>query len=125
MIEITTENYRTIAARLREEIATTEWLNTSLEIETGGIECRLTLTAIIYRRTEILPEGVCRPIADIVPLWWEFQTIADDDRDSSDDRADSPTPGNASDYAPDQGQKGQCPNDFSFSELKPFLIDND
>jgi hypothetical protein len=98
MIEITDATYRLAAARLREEIAAADWFNGSMEFSTDGFLARLVLTAIVYRRTEHLPEGVRRPISDVVPVWWEFST-ADDE--------------------------GQCPNDFSFSELKPYLIDYD
>jgi hypothetical protein len=106
MTQITEEIYRIAAARLREEIAAAEWFNGTIEGETtlpaGDNETtvgwRLTLTAIIYRRTEIYPEGPRRPISDVVPVWWEFATTD----------ADGPTP-----------------NDFSFSLLKPFMTDPD
>jgi hypothetical protein len=101
MIEITTNTHRHLAARLREEIAHGEWFNGSVEIaveDPADIVGRLTLTAIIYRRTETLPEGPRRPISDVVPVWWEFSTV---------------------------GPEGPMPNDFSFDELKPYLIDCD
>ena len=125
MIEITDHIYRLVAERLREEIGAAEWINTALEgampflptagerpgsdrtavaVGSGGVEAldsvgwRLILTAIVYRRTETLPEGVRRPVGDIVPVWWEFRTAVDG----------SPVPTN-----------------FSFSELKPYLIDYD
>jgi hypothetical protein len=98
MIEITTDTYRTVASRLRDGISTSEWYNGSLDIDIDSLHCTLLLTAIVYRRTELLPEGGRRPIADIVPVWWEFSTA---------------------------GPQGPEPNDFAFSELKPFLIDND
>ncbi len=98
MIDITIDLYHTIAARLREEIATSEWFNGSIAITIGDLDCRLVLTAIVYRRDELLPEGPRRPVDDVVPVWWEFHTT-----DAS----------------------GPVPNNFSFSELKPFLIDCD
>ena len=115
MIEITDDIYRRIAARLRKEIAAAEWFNGSIAGEEtftahgstadvagktpeSPVEWRLTLTAIIYRRTEILPEGVRRPIDDVVPVWWEFSTV---------------------------GEGGAISNDFSFNKLKPCLIDYD
>ncbi len=148
MFEITNLNYRTIADTLRDEISTKDWINSSLTgslpavlpavenvtgtsgtdiaVESGfalpavlpavegvtgtsgtdiaagvdrsrpAVEWRLVLSAIVYRRTEQRPEGVCRPIADVVPVWWEFQTV---------------------------GADGPVSNDFSFSQLKPFIID--
>ncbi len=124
MIDITDDNYRTIAAILRDELQTTEWYNAILTgtlqsvlpavdnvtgtsgidiaLECGcsrpAVEWRLVLSAIVYRRTEQLPEGARRPIADVVPVWWEFHTV---------------------------GADGPVSNNFSFSELKPFLIDYD
>jgi hypothetical protein len=62
------------------------------------LECRVTLTASVYRRTEILPEGRRRPISDVVPVWGEFSTT---------------------------GPEGPVPNEFSFQDLTPFLIDYD
>jgi len=96
MIAITTEDYRRLAATLRERIGTAEWFNGSVTPAPGGGdalgEWRLVLTAIVRRRREELPEGVRHPIDDVVPVWWEFRT--DDE-----------------------------PNDFSFAELRPYLID--
>ncbi len=98
MIKITDQIYRLTALRLREEIGLAEWFNGSVELCFEGFHGRLTLTAIIYRRTETLPEGVCRPVSDVVPVWWEFSTTT---------------------------EEGLCSNDFSFTELKPYLIDYD
>jgi hypothetical protein len=80
MIEITPQTYRRLADLLRDRIATAEWINTSIAVEIAtadplaAIEGILTLTAIVYRRTEHYPEGPRRPITDIVPVWWEFST---------------------------------------------------
>ena len=108
MIDITDNNYREIAVRLREAIATTEWINSTLEgalttsDDAAGtsptIEWRLILSAIVYRRPDLRPEGGRRPVSDVVPVWWEFHTV---------------------------GADGPVSNNFSFSELKPFLIDYD
>ena len=98
MIEITDRIYRLVAAGLREEIGDAEWFNGTLGGDLPDLEWRLTLTAIAYRRDEVLPEGARRPVSDVVPVWWEFSTLT---------------------------EEGQCPNDFSFTELKPYLIDYD
>ncbi len=98
MIEITADIYRRVATRLREEIATAEWFNGAIEGVMTDVEWRLVLTAIVYRRTERLPEGLRRPISDVVPVWWEFTT---------------------------EGGVGAVLNDFSFAELKSYLIDYD
>ncbi len=98
MIEISTPTYCAIAGRLREAIGPAEYFNGSVEYETEEFYSTLTLTAIVYRRTEMLPEGPRRPISDVVPVWWEFTTTQ---------------------------SIGGVTNDFSFSELKPHLIDYD
>jgi hypothetical protein len=96
MIEINDEIYRALADRLRDTVGTGDYFNGSVEIETDECSARLTTTLIVYRRTETSPEGVRKPITDIVPVWWELSTTS----------AGVPVE-----------------NDFSFSELKPFLID--
>ncbi len=96
MIEITNEIYRAVAGRLKEEIGSAEYFNGTVEYETEELYSALTLTAIVYRRTDRFPEGARRPIADIVPVWWEFSTVQ---------------------------QFGEALNDFSFSELKQYLIE--
>jgi hypothetical protein len=106
MIELRADTYRLVAARLREEIATSEWFNgtvggvfaadQSAEDASDPVEWSLTLTAIVYRRREIFPEGARHPISDIVPVWWQFRTT---------------------------DTRGECLNDFSFTQLKPYLID--
>jgi hypothetical protein len=123
MIEITEGTYHAVATRLRDRIGTAGWFNGTVEgedilttvgsevgsevwsgvgseprIDQTAVEWRLTLTAIIYRRNETLPEGVRRPVSDVVPVWWEFHTVS---------------------------EQGDVPNDFSFAEFKPYLIDND
>ncbi len=96
MIEVTCDVYREIAVRLLERIGSSEWFNGSVEYETDDVYTRLTLSAIVYRRSETGPEGVTlRPISDVVPVWWEFSTVQ---------------------------QCGEVLNDFSFADLKPYLI---
>lgn len=96
MIEITSEIYRSIAALLTEEIGGANYFNGTIEYETEEFYSTLTLTAIVYRRSETRPEGELRPMADIVPVWWEFATIQ---------------------------QFGDTLNDFSFCELKRYIIE--
>lgn len=98
MIEISCDIYREIAVRLLDRIGTSEYFNGSVEYETDEMYTRLTLTAIIYRRTETAPEGTRKPMVDMVPVWWEFSTIQ---------------------------EHGEMINDFSLAELKTYLIEND
>jgi hypothetical protein len=95
MIEITNEIYEEIASGLCAAIGTTAYYNGKIEIQNEEFCAILTLTAIIYRRTEELPEGEVSRLVDVVPVWWEFATIRRD---------------------------GEVLNDFSFAELKPYLL---
>lgn len=96
MIEISTENYSALAARLKEAIGDQDYFNGSVELESEEFSARLVATLVIYRRTETVPEGVRRTVSNIVPVWWELATT---------------------------DAEGDVPNDFSFGELKPYLID--
>ncbi len=98
MIEISEQIYREIAASLREAIGAADYFNGAVEYESEELYARLVTTAIIYRREEILPEGKRRVIADVVPVWWELRT---------------------------EQTFGEVMNDFSFAELKQYLIDDE
>jgi hypothetical protein len=98
MIEISAPMYSRIAEMLRDRIGTAEWFNGSIEFETEEFHSRLTLSAIVYRRAELLPEGRRCPVFDVVPVWWEFSTV---------------------------GAGGEEVNDFCFSELRPLLLDSE
>lgn len=86
--------YDEIRARLTDAIGDTDYFSGTLAFEFGQISCRLRTSLIVYRRTEQLPEGTCRPITDLVPVWWEFFTESDE---------------------------GELLNDFSFDEVRRLL----
>lgn len=96
MIEISDSIYRSVAQSLRENIGEGDYFNGTVEYSDEEFHSTLTLTSIVYRRTESLPEGSFSRIADIVPVWWEFSTVQ---------------------------ECGQVLNDFSFAELKTHLIE--
>lgn len=98
MLEIYNDTYRGLAKQLRDAIGTSDYFNGSVELSTEEFCARLTTTLIVYRRDETTPEGHRRPFENVVPVWWELTTT----------RSGVPTP-----------------NDFSFSELKPYMIDYD
>ncbi|MDR2890580.1 MAG: hypothetical protein LBV18_03115 [Alistipes sp.] len=110
MVELNETNYLALSVLLREAIGTADYFNGSVELEIAIPEpettqtpetatLRLTTTLIVYRHLETLPEGATRRrIIHVVPIWWELSSVTDE---------------------------GAVPNDFSFGELKPFLIDND
>jgi hypothetical protein len=96
MIEITSEIYEDIARNLRAEMGEGSYFNGKVEVDTEEFYATLTLTAIVYRRAEELPEGSVSRIADVVPVWWEFSTVQ---------------------------ECGEVLNNFSFAEFKPYIIE--
>ena len=94
MYSVSTELYLEVASRLRDAIGDGSYFSGTLTFDFGGVACRLTASVIVYRSQTRYPEGDRDEIADLVPVWWEFQT--------SDDG-------------------GEFLNDFSFSELRSSL----
>lgn len=98
MIEISNDIYDAVAQRLRQQFDGSVYFNGCVEFDTEQFRASLKLTAIIYRTTESMPEGRFLRIADIVPVWWEFSTVR---------------------------ECGPVLNDFSFAELKNYIIDHE
>lgn len=96
MIEINCETYRAVADKIKELAGDAHFINGTVEFETDEFYSELKLSAIVYRRTESLPEGDVSRIDDIVPIWWEFKTVQ---------------------------ECGEALNDFSFGELKTYMKD--
>lgn len=98
MRQITRHLYAQVAQALRSKIGSADYFNDHVDVRDGDRTAVLILTAIIYRREDGAPDGTRRPIADIVPIWWEFHTW---------------------------GLAGPELNDFDFGELKRFLVENE
>ena len=94
MYTVSSALYNEVAACLAERIGRAGYFSGSVCLETERAECRLTLSAVVYRRREHMPEGDFDIIADVVPVWWEFRTIT---------------------------CEGEVTNDFSFGELRKYL----
>lgn len=77
MYHILPELYDLTAERLLEHIDRAEYFSGTVGFDYGDVECRLTASLIVYRRREVLPEGEREPVCDLVPVWWEFHTVAD------------------------------------------------
>lgn len=69
--------YEALAQELIEKIAHRDYITTTVEVEVDGGKrfFRLTLGAIISRYTDCRPDGTSRPIADVVPIWWELHSF--------------------------------------------------
>ena len=37
----------------------------------------MVLSAVVYRRDMMQPEGMIRIVADVIPVWWEMHTEID------------------------------------------------
>lgn len=94
MYLITPELYDLATDLLVERIGRSDYFSGTVEFEYGDVECRLTVSLIIYRRIERLPEGDRDCIDDVVPVWWEFHTST---------------------------EGSEVPNGFSFSEIRDRL----
>lgn len=93
---VTPELYEDTALLLAERLGCeADYFSDSIRFTRGEWDYCLTTTLIVYRRTERAPDGVRRPLSDLVPVWWEFHTT---------------------------GPEGEVLNDFSFNELKRYMI---
>ncbi|MDE5578586.1 MAG: hypothetical protein K2I85_01335 [Alistipes sp.] len=95
MYRVSSELYRQVAERLSETVGSRDYFSGSVVGETAGTAWRLTVSVIVYRSRRSLPEGPQEPIADFVPVWWEFRTFAADGSETL--------------------------NDFSFSEVRDLV----
>lgn len=95
MYTISSLLYEETARRLRDAIGSRSYFSGSVRFIFEGMECRLTLSAVIYKSRREMPEGVFDAIDDIVPVWWEFHT---------------------------SDECGETLNDFSFSTLKEYIF---
>lgn len=95
MYSISPELYRQVADRLLDAIGDGDYFSGAFDLRFGAVSCRLIATLLVYRTRGALPEGERRPVTDLVPVWWEFRTDT---------------------------EEGPTDNDFSFSELKAFVL---
>jgi len=95
MFQVTSSLYRELADRLADAIGAKNYFSGTVRCEAGAFGCRLTVTLIIYRAEDALPEGSVSRVVDLVPVWWEFHVDAID---------------------------GERNSDFSFRELKTYLV---
>lgn len=77
MYSVTSELYAETVERLVEAAGDAGYFSGSILFLFAGVECRLRCSVILYRRRESLPEGERDVVSDLVPVWWEFHTVAD------------------------------------------------
>lgn len=71
VVEITSALYQEAANYLAEAIGEEEYFSGKVEFNSENVECRLTISVIVYRNR------VSGEINDLVPVWWEFDTLVD------------------------------------------------
>ena len=74
MYDVLPELYREVANKIIEHVGRRGYYSGVLDFEWESVECRMVLSAVVYRRTEHYPEGERSVVADMVPVWWEFHT---------------------------------------------------
>ncbi len=97
MIEIESDDYVAVAEKFAEAVGGSEYFSGSVSCSHAGFDSVLTATVLVYRRGDGMPEGKYGMVTDIVPVWWEFSTVAPDG--------------------------SELINGFSFSELKKYFLD--
>lgn len=75
MYDVLPELYREVATKIIEHVGRRGYYSGVLDFEWESVECRMVLSAVVYRRTEQYPEGERSVITDMVPVWWEFLTF--------------------------------------------------
>lgn len=98
MTQINEKDYTVIADALLDQIKDSNYFNGTISYQTDDWAGELRVTLIIYREPLDLPDDparLCELITDIVPVWWEFNTLVDG------------KPAN---------------NDFSWRSLKEYLL---
>lgn len=95
MYTVTPALYEQTATRLRKAIGRNNYYSGSLDFTFDDIDCRFTASLIVYRQQTSMPDDTITTIDDIVPVWWQFSTS----REGID-----------------------LLNDFSFGELRDFIL---
>lgn len=76
MYEISSELYLEVADQLLDHFGDGGYFSGAIELDHGDVECRMLLSAVIYRERVALPEGrTVERLSDAVPVWWEFHTF--------------------------------------------------
>lgn len=97
VFEVGGDVYTEIAGLLVDTMNGNGYYSGHVDVAHGAWSATLTVSMVIYRAAETLPEGGVRHfVTDIVPVWWEFSTCLSDG--------------------------GEVLNDFSFAELKKFVL---
>lgn len=77
MYRISPEFYCKVAELLLEQVDLKEYYSGMFEFDFENVRCRMVLSAVVYRRDMMQPEGMIRIVADVIPVWWEMHTEID------------------------------------------------
>ncbi len=95
MYEVSSNLYLKIADALVAAIGSRDYFSGVIYHTEGDTECKLCVTLFIERARHADKESCFPPICDLIPVWWEFSTVAG---------------------------SIELLNDFSFSELKAIVL---
>lgn len=74
MYDVSTQLYHKVAELLLEDIGDDGYYYSDIDFCHDGIDCSLSLSAVIYRQRIESPDKSELIISDIIPVWWEFHT---------------------------------------------------
>lgn len=94
-LHITPHIYAALAEGMLENIGPRNSISTTLHVEDGDTTYLFMCSAVIYRRSEQRPDCDDEVISNVVPIWWELRSFRGED---------------------------VILNDFSFDEMKEYLI---
>lgn len=96
MIAINANTYAQVATSLRDAIGDGYYYNGTFDLDCAKFYSTFTGTVIVYRDSDIIPEGRRDVITDLIPVWWEFETVIP--------------------------EVGSVLNDFNFTDLKRVFL---
>lgn len=94
MYKVSPEFYVALVEKLLEQIDLKEYYSGVLEFEFEDVNCRMVLSAVVYRKGVVYAERPSLGVRDVVPVWWELHTYIEGE---------------------------ECLNDFSFNELREYI----
>lgn len=74
MYNISPQIYEKAAKKLCDQVGSGSYFSGTINFTHEEVECRMTLSLIIYHKRVEMPEGTLESIEDLVPVWWEFHT---------------------------------------------------
>ena len=94
MFNVSPVIYGKVAEMIIDRMGHSDFMSESIEFETEGVEYKMLFSAVVFRERIYMPVGEYDRLVDLVPVWWEFHTYA---------------------------EEGEVLNDFCFNDLKQYF----